>query len=126
VAVYDGADACVERHAAFIGHATNNVAEYEGLLAALRMAIERGATAVELRSDSELIVKQLRGEYKVKSDGLKPLHLEARRIIGGFAAFRIRHVRREDNKDADRLVNEALDLAEREPGAAVQIREMLA
>jgi ribonuclease HI len=87
VAVLDAEGACLERHAGVLGRATNNIAEYTGLLEALRLATERGSADVELLADSELIVKQLRGEYKVKNAGLKPLFDEARRLIATFARF---------------------------------------
>lgn len=124
VAVFDAAEDCVERHAGTLGRATNNVAEYNGLLEALRLATEKGAGEVRLRSDSELIVRQLEGRYRVKHPDLKPLFAEAKRMIAGFALFSIRHVRREDNKDADALVNEALDRLEGDPEQPVRIREV--
>jgi dinuclear metal center YbgI/SA1388 family protein len=92
-----------------IGPATNNVAEYRALLEGLRMAAAAGATEVEVLADSELLVKQMRGEYKVKNEGLKPLHAEAVALARGFGLFSIRHVPREENAAADRLLNEALD-----------------
>lgn len=112
MAVLDEQDACVEAHGGYIGRATNNVAEYNGLLAALELAEAAGAEQVEIKADSELIVKQIRGEYKVRNEGLKPLFLEAKRRIAGFALFKLTHVRREFNKDADRMANVALDQAE--------------
>ena len=96
-----------------LGIATNNVAEYNGLLAALRWAIEHGHQHVHVRADSELLVKQMRGEYKIKHEGLKPLAARARLLImelGGTVTFE--HVRREFNKDADRLSNLGMDEAE--------------
>ncbi len=92
-----------------IGVGTNNVAEYRALLAALQMAANMGATQVEVSSDSELLVKQMRGEYKVKNEGLKPLHAAARQRAAAFRTFAIRHVDREENTRADALVNKALD-----------------
>jgi ribonuclease HI len=92
-----------------IGVATNNVAEYRALLSGLKWAAEAGATEVEVLSDSELLVRQIRGEYRVKSEGLKLLHGEALDLARGFARFSIRHVRREENAEADALVNRALD-----------------
>ena len=125
VAVYDDAGECVERHAGTLGRATNNVAEYQGLLEALRVAVSHSSAEVRLRSDSELIVRQLEGRYKVKHPDLKPLFAEARKMIAGFALFDIRHVRREDNKDADALVNAALDRLEADPeGRQVRIHEV--
>ena len=97
-----------------IAHATNNVAEYEGLLAALRWCREHGATSVHVRSDSLLLVQQMRGVYKVKSDGLKPLYGQARLLAHGLGQVTFEHIRRELNKDADRLANLAMDEAEAE------------
>jgi ribonuclease HI len=94
-----------------IGRATNNVAEYRAVLLGIELARELGADELELVGDSELIVKQVRGEYKVKDAGLKPLHTEVKQALEGLAGWSIRHVRREQNADADRLVNEALDAA---------------
>jgi probable phosphoglycerate mutase len=91
--------------------ATNNVAEYNGLLAALRWAIENAVTALHVKSDSELLVKQLKGEYRVKNPGLQPLYEEARSLIRQIGRVKFEHVRREFNKDADRLANEAMDEA---------------
>jgi ribonuclease HI len=92
-----------------IGIATNNVAEYRGLLAALRYAKEHGYTNLTVRSDSLLLVCQMRGEYKVKNPGLQALHGEARRLVWELGRVRFEHVRREFNADADRLANEAMD-----------------
>lgn len=91
--------------------ATNNVAEYNGLLAALRWATEQGVTALHVRADSELLVKQMRGEYRVKNPGLQPLYEEARSLVKQIGRVKFEHVRRELNKDADRLANEAMDEA---------------
>jgi len=111
VAVLDDAGAVTESRSGFIGRATNNVAEYHGLLQALRCAAEAAAEQVEILADSELIVRQVEGVYRVKHPDLKPLHAEALRLATGFKSFRIQHVRREHNKLADRLVNQALDRA---------------
>jgi ribonuclease HI len=92
-----------------IGVATNNVAEYRGLVAGLERALELGMKQVELISDSELLVKQMRGEYRVKNEGLRPLYEEAKRLAGEIGDVEYRHVRRAENELADRLVNEALD-----------------
>ena len=92
-----------------IGVATNNVAEYRGLLAALRYAVDHGYADLTVRSDSLLLVCQMRGEYKVKNPGLQTLHAEARRLVSGLGRVRFEHVRREWNADADRLANEAMD-----------------
>lgn len=92
-----------------IGVATNNVAEYRGLLAALRYAVEHGHRELVVRSDSLLLVCQMRGEYKVKNPGLQPLHAEARLLASRLARVRFEHVPREQNARADRLANEAMD-----------------
>jgi probable phosphoglycerate mutase len=92
-----------------IGIATNNVAEYSALIAGLEAALERGVTELEVVSDSELVVKQMRGEYKVKNAALRELSLEAGRLARKLASVTYTAVRREDNELADRLVNEALD-----------------
>jgi len=92
-----------------IGVATNNVAEYSGLLAALRYAIDHGYADLTVRSDSLLLVCQMRGEYRVKNPGLQALHAEARRLVWQLGHVRFEHVRREANSEADRLANEAMD-----------------
>lgn len=92
-----------------IGVATNNVAEYSALVAGLRRAIESGVAEVEVRSDSELMVKQMRGEYRVKNGALQDLFLDASRLARQLGAVTYTHVRREHNELADRLLNEALD-----------------
>ena len=94
-----------------IGSATNNVAEYSGLIAGLRMALELRVPSVEVVSDSELMVKQMRGEYKVKNEALRSLSLEAAALARQVGSVEYRHVKRADNELADRLVNEALDAA---------------
>ena len=92
-----------------IGSATNNVAEYRALLLGIERAAELGASELELVGDSELVVRQIKGEYKVKDATLRELHAEVKRALRGFEGWSIRHVRRERNAEADRLVNEALD-----------------
>jgi tryptophan 2,3-dioxygenase/ribonuclease HI len=92
-----------------IGHASNNVAEYRGLLLGLRLAEELGATEVEVVNDSELVAKQVNGAYKVKHPDIKPLHAEAMRALGRFEKWSIRSVPRAQNAHADALVNQALD-----------------
>jgi ribonuclease HI len=92
-----------------IGRATNNVAEYRALLAGVERAAALGASELELVGDSELIVRQVKGEYKVKDAALRELHAAVRRALRPFESWSIRHVRREQNAEADRLVNEALD-----------------
>jgi probable phosphoglycerate mutase len=94
-----------------IGVATNNVAEYSGLIAGLASALERGVTQLEVVSDSELLVKQMRGEYKVKNETLRDLVAEAEALERRLGKVTYTAVRREHNELADRLVNEALDSA---------------
>ena len=96
---------------AYIGEATNNVAEYRAVLLGLELARELGAEEVEVVNDSELVARQIGGHYKVKHAGLKPLFLEAMRELRGFDKWAVRSVRRESNERADELVNEALDEA---------------
>ena len=95
----------------YIGEATNNVAEYRAVLLGLELARELGAVEVEVVNDSELVSKQIGGEYRVKHAGLKPLYLETMRALRGFERWQVRSVRRESNERADELVNEALDQA---------------
>jgi len=102
-----------ELHGA-LGIATNNVAEYNGLLAALQWAIDHDARRVHVRADSELLVKQMRGEYKVKNPGLQPLYVRARLLSAQLDDVRFEHVRREFNKEADRLSNLGMDEAEKQ------------
>jgi ribonuclease HI len=99
----------LEQHGERIGGATNNVAEYRALLLGLERARSRGAKEVELIGDSELVVRQVRGEYKVKEEALRGLHAKVVKALAEFDRWSIRHVRREDNAEADRLVNVALD-----------------
>ncbi len=92
-----------------IGTATNNVAEYRGLIAGLESAVQRGVDELEVVSDSELLVKQMRGEYKVKNETLRTLQSEAAELAAGLKSVTYTAVRRAQNELADRLVNEALD-----------------
>ena len=110
VATTPDGDVLGER-SAYIGEATNNVAEYRALLLGLELARELGASEVELINDSELVSRQIGGEYKVKHAGLKPLFLEAMRTLRDFDAWAVRSVRREQNERADELVNSELDKA---------------
>jgi ribonuclease HI len=93
----------------YLGRQTNNYAEYSALLAALSYAIKHGFKAMKVVSDSELMVKQINGEYKVSSPALKELHAQAMRLVDQFDCFEIRHVLREKNREADRLANLAMD-----------------
>jgi ribonuclease HI len=100
--------------AVYLGSTTNNVAEYMALLAGLERAGELGAREIEVRSDSELMVRQMSGRYKVRNEALQALHARAHELAAGFDRVRYVHVRREQNRDADRLANRAID-ASREP-----------
>jgi GxxExxY protein len=111
VATADGAP--LHSFSQYLGETTNNVAEYRALLAALEDALEHRYLKLKILSDSELLVRQMQGRYKVKNADLKSLHEQAQSLIARLAAFSIEHVRREANRDADRLVNRALDAAER-------------
>jgi ribonuclease HI len=93
----------------YLGRATNNVAEYQALLHGLRYALDNGASAVEVFSDSELLVRQLAGRYRVKNPGLQPLFREAQGLLARFERARVTHVPREQNRAADALANKAVD-----------------
>ena len=93
----------------YLGKATNNVAEYQALLHGLRFALARGAREVSVFSDSELLVRQLEGRYRVKNPGLQPLFREAQSLLARFDRARVSHVRREQNREADALANRAVD-----------------
>jgi len=116
VVMRDGREEVVARLKKYIGQNTNNVAEYFGLIAALDYAQAHGIRALRVESDSELLVKQMRGQYKVKSEELKPLFERAKKMSQTLEMFRIEHVYREQNREADALVNQALDETSR-PGA---------
>ena len=109
VIVRDGDGEVVVERGERIGEATNNVAEYRALLLGLELAKRLGGTELELIGDSELVVRQVEGRYKVKNAGMKELYQKAKAALRDFDSWSIRHVRREHNADADRLVNEALD-----------------
>ncbi len=93
----------------YLGHTTNNVAEYSGLIEALATADAEGAEDVEIISDSELLVKQMLGSYRVKHPNLVPMFQKAKTMVAKFRHFKIRHTLRAGNKDADRLANAAVD-----------------
>jgi len=110
-AVVRAADGTIlEERGERIGEATNNVAEYRALLLGIERAAALGASELELIGDSELIVRQVNGEYKVKDPTLRELSAEVRTALQGFERWSIRHVRREENAEADRLVNATLDV----------------
>ena len=115
VLVRDANGAAVAKLKKYIGRFTNNVAEYYGLIAAMDYAQSHGVRAIRIESDSELLVKQMRGLYRVKSADLQPLYERAQKMSKAFDSFRIDHVYREQNREADALANEALDETEGKP-----------
>jgi ribonuclease HI len=108
--LYDSAGSVLREVGIFLGVATNNVAEWQGLIEGLQAAHVLGAQRVKVRLDSELVVKQMHGEYRVKQTHLIPLHKRAKELVVHFAHVEIRHVRREQNTAADALVNRVLDM----------------
>jgi ribonuclease HI len=111
VVVRDADGAVVESVGETIGATTNNVAEYRALLRGVELAAAHGATELELIGDSELVVRQIQGRYKVKNAAMKELYAQAKTALADFDDWEIRHVKRAQNADADKLVNEALDNA---------------
>jgi len=109
VVIQDQGGRKVATRSEYLGHQTNNFAEYQGLIAALEYAIEHGPKALKVVSDSELLVRQVKGIYKVKNAVLKDLHARAKELIGQLEWFSIEHALREHNQEADRLANEAMD-----------------
>ena len=109
VVIQDGAGRKVAALSEYLGHQTNNFAEYQGLIAALGYAIKHGPRALKVISDSELLVRQIKGIYKVKNATLQDLHHRAKELIGQLDWFSIGHALREHNREADRLANEAMD-----------------
>ncbi len=107
VVILNGNGQVMEAWGEAIGDVTNNQAEYRALLAALEKARRLGAAEVTIRSDSQLLVRQFSGEYRVKDEKLRPLHERARDLAGRFASFRLEHIPREENRAADRLANRA-------------------
>lgn len=100
----------MEQRYKYLGETTNNVAEYMGAYLGIKRAVELGATGIELRADSKLVIEQLSGNYKVKNEGLKAIHAQIRELVGEWGGkIRFVHVPREKNKDADRLSNVAMD-----------------
>ena len=112
VQITNGEGGTVTEFCGAIGRATNNVAEYSGLIAALDWCVAHGATCVHVKSDSLLLVQQMLGRYKIKNEGLKPLYGRARLLAAKIGQVSYEHIRREFNKDADRLANQAMDEAE--------------
>ncbi len=112
VVIRDGRGEIVAKLKKYIGRMTNNVAEYYGLIAAMDYAQSHSIRVLHIESDSELLVKQMRGQYKVKSEDLRPLFERAKKMSQAFDSFRMEHVYREQNREADALANEALDETE--------------
>ena len=109
-------DELVEARGEFLGSTTNNVAEYKGLIRGLEFLVRRGVKEVTIYADSELVVKQIKGEYKVKSPHLKPLHSYAQKLLKNFEKVSILHHPRSSNREADRVANLALDRALKSAG----------
>ena len=109
VAIQDASGHKVAELSEYLGHQTNNYAEYQGLIAALRHAEANQIKALKVISDSELMVRQMKGIYKVRHPELRKLHDEAQQLVRKLGHFEIRHALREHNRDADRLANEAMD-----------------
>jgi probable phosphoglycerate mutase len=113
VAVTDASGNSVAELSEYLGHHTNNYAEYQGLIAALRYAAENQIKALKVISDSELMVRQMKGIYKVRHPELRKLYDEAQQLVRRLEHFEIRHAIREHNQTADRLANEAMDRGQR-------------
>jgi len=116
--ITDGDGKLVAELSDYLGVQTNNFAEYSGLIAALEYAVEHGYGTVKVVSDSELLVKQMKGQYKVRSEALQAIYQEARALVRKLDRFEIRHVLRHLNKDADRLANQAMDRGGKSRGVA--------
>ena len=116
--ITDGEGRRVAELSDFLGVQTNNFAEYSGLIAALEYAVEHGYGTVKAVSDSELMVKQMKGQYKVRSEALLAIYNEAKALVRKLDRFEIRHVLRHLNKDADRLANDAMDRGTARDGRA--------
>jgi ribonuclease HI len=107
--LFDEGGAVLREVGTFLGVATNNVAEWTGLVTGLEAALELGIDDLAVRLDSELVVKQISGQYRVKHEGLIPLHAKAKVLLRKFARVDVQHVRRKENAAADALVNQVLD-----------------
>ncbi len=113
VSIQDPSGKAVAELSEYLGHHTNNYAEYQGLIASLRYAADKQITALKVVSDSELMVRQMKGIYKVRHPELRKLYDEAQQLVRKLQYFEIRHAMREDNQTADRLANEAMDKGRR-------------
>jgi len=99
----------LERIARYLGTTTNNIAEYTAAIIGLEQAVKLGASSVRLNADSELLVKQINGQYRVKNEGLKPLHAKVKELIAKIDNVKVQYIPREKNKEADALANKAID-----------------
>ena len=99
----------VDKIARYLGTTTNNIAEYQAAIIGLEHCVKLGASSVRLHADSELLVKQLNGQYKVKNEGLKPLYAKAKELIAKIGRVEVKYIPREQNKEADALANKAID-----------------
>jgi len=122
VVIEDQSGKKIARLSEYLGHQTNNFAEYQGLIAALEYALQHGPKALKLISDSELLVRQVKGIYKVKSPTLQDLHGRAKELIAQLDWFSIGHALREHNQEADRLANEAMDKGTGRARASAQMQ----
>lgn len=111
VVIHDANAKKIKEISKYIGETTNNIAEYNALLYGLEEALILRADEIVINLDSELVAKQLTGDYRVKDPGLKPLFERAMNMLKGFKNFEVRHIEREKNKEADKLVNRAINLA---------------
>jgi ribonuclease HI len=102
-------DKPIEKIARYLGTTTNNIAEYTAAIIGLEHAVKLGAASVRLNADSELLVKQLNGQYRVKNEGLKPLYLKVKELIAKIGNVEVQYIPREKNKEADALANKAID-----------------
>jgi ribonuclease HI len=123
VVIHDPSGRKVAELSEYLGHQTNNYAEYQGLLAALGYALANGIKAMKIVSDSELIVRQMKGVYKVRHPELRRLYDEAQQLARKLEHFEIRHALREHNRDADRLANEAMDRGKRLQKSEVRLQK---
>lgn len=112
VILKDESGAVIGEIAEAIGATTNNVAEYKALIAGLELAHEKGVTDIEVYMDSKLVVFQVKGEWKIKNNSLRPLAVRARHLLDRFESWKLSHVGREENADADKLANQGMDAAQ--------------
>ena len=117
VVLLDGKGGTLAERGECIGHATSNEAEYRGLIAGLHMAVDHGVTDLEIRMDSDLVVHQINGQWKIRARHLVPLVREAQEVLRQFVSWRARHVPREQNARADELANRAMDRGGEQAGA---------